>query len=140
MARYDRNHDYGLRGYREAMDARRDVGPRGLGAQYGYDFTYAAGRRPRLPNRVTAGYNKDYTYDRPYRGYRRNYNPYSGDRVERVGDAQSHLHAYRTIGGSNTLRGADFPPQEPPYDPLQDSRGAYGYDRDFGDFTRRRMY
>jgi hypothetical protein len=131
MARYDRGYDYGLRGYRETTAPRRDVGPRGMGAQYGYDFTFQGGYRPRLPNRVTARYNRDYTYDRPYRGYRRNFNPYTGDRVERIGDLESYIHPYNTIGGSHTWRGAYQPPQEFPHDPLQDNRGGYGYDDDY---------
>lgn len=125
MARYD----YGLRGYRETTAPRRDVGPRGIG--YTYDLDYRARTRG-LPNRVTAGYNRDYTYDRPYRGYRRNYASFGGDREVRIGDSRADVQPYRTIGGTNTLRGASRPVHEDPRDPLQDSRAGYGYDRDFG--------
>lgn len=132
MPRYDRHYDYGLRGYQEATDARRPVGPRGLGYGYGYDFTYAGGREPRFANRVTARYNRDYTYDRPYRGYRRNFSPYGGDPTMRIGDAQDYLHPYTTIGGTNTWRGAHRPPQDSPRDPLQDGGRRYGYDIGYG--------
>ncbi|MBV9773557.1 MAG: hypothetical protein JO040_06380 [Gemmatimonadetes bacterium] len=134
MARYDRSYDYGLRGYRETTyrgggqgwDTGRGAPPRPRG--YGQDFGYS--RAPgRYFNRVTASYNRDYTYDQPYRGNARNLNPYGGDRIDRIGDLQSYYHPYMTQGGTRTWRGGYQPPMEVPRDPLQDGRG---YDRDYG--------
>lgn len=128
MARYDRHYDYGLRGYRETtFPTGPGARPRARGRQ---DFAYP--RTPpteRYSNRVTAGYNRDYTYDRPYRGYERNYNPYGGDRIGRIGDMQDYLHGYYTIGGTRTSRGAFRPMHEVPRDPLQDNV-RLGYDWD----------
>lgn len=141
MARYDRSYDYGLRGYRETTPMRggpgRNTGrwdtgrgapprPRGYGQDFGYPRTGG-----RYFNRVTASYNRDYTYDRPYRGTERNLNPYGGDRIDRIGDMDSYYHPYNTIGGTHTRRGGYQPPMEAPRDPLQDGY-ARGYDREFG--------
>lgn len=127
MARYDRNYDYGLRGYRETTGPTgRGARPRAWGEQ---DLAY-----PRTPpgpysNRVTARYNRDYTYDRPYRGRERNHDPYGGDRIGRIGDMRDYPHAYSTIGGTRTSRGAFRPEHEAPRDPLGENPRS-GYDRD----------
>ena len=127
MARYDRSYDYGLRGYRETTrPGGGGARPRAWGEQ---DAVY-----PRMPpgqysNRVTASYNRDYTYDRPYRGYARNFNPYGGDRIGRIGDMQDYLHTYNTRGGTRTSRGWFRPMPEVPRDPLEDDV-RFGYDRD----------
>lgn len=130
MARYDRSYDYGLRGYRETTGPTgRGARPRAWGEQ---DLDYP--RRPAggYSNRVTARYNRDYTYDRPYRGFERNFNPYGGDRVGRIGDMQDYLHAYSTRGGTHTSRGGFRPAPEVPRDPLEDDV-RFGYDRDLRD-------
>lgn len=133
MARYDRSYDYGLRGYREATwPTGRGAMPRARGEQ---DFAYPRTPPGQYSNRVTAGYNRDYTYDRPYRGYERNYNPYGGDRIGRIGDMQDYLHSYDTIGGTHTSRGGFRPLPEVPRDPLEDNM-RLGYDWHLRDHRR----
>ncbi|HEV2149653.1 MAG TPA: hypothetical protein VGR37_19795 [Longimicrobiaceae bacterium] len=127
MARYDRNYDYGLRGYRETTwPTGPGARPRAWGNQ---DFAYPRAAPGGYSNRVTASYNRDYTYDRPYRGTERNYNPYGGDRIGRIGDNQDYLHRYNTIGGTHTSRGGYRPFPEVPRDPLEDNM-RFGYDWD----------
>jgi len=127
MARYDRSYDYGLRGYREtAGPSGRGARPRAWGDQ---DVSYPARAAGGYSNRVTASYNRDYTYDRPYRGNERNFNPYGGDRIGRIGDMQDYLHTYDTRGGTHTSRGGYWPQREPPRDPLEDNV-RFGYDWD----------
>ncbi|HEX2095636.1 MAG TPA: hypothetical protein VHG28_24780 [Longimicrobiaceae bacterium] len=129
MARYDRSYDYGLRGYRETTFFRGGQGARPRAWGYDRDFAYPRTAGGGFSNRVTARYNRDYAYDRPYRGFERNYNPYGGDRIGRIGDMQDYLHGYHTIGGTHTSRGGFQPPHEVPRDPLQDNM-ASGYDWD----------
>jgi hypothetical protein len=128
MARYDRSYDYGLRGWRETTDTGRGARPRAWGNQ---DVDYP--RRPApaggYSNRVTANYNRNYTYDRPYRGFERNFNPYGGDRIGRIGDMDDYLHMYTTRGGTRTSRGGFRPQHEVPRDPLEDNM-RFGYDWD----------
>lgn len=127
MARYDRSYDYGLRGYRETTGRTGPGAP--PRARSGQDFAYPRTPPGRYDAHVTAGYNRDYTYDRPYRGYERNYNPFGGDRIGRIGDVQDYLHTYRTIGGTHTSRGGFRPMHEIPRDPLEDNL-RLGYDWD----------
>jgi hypothetical protein len=127
MARYDRSYDYGLRGYREtAGPTGRGARPRAWGDQ---DVSYPQRQAGGYSNRVTASYNRDYTYDRPYRGNARNFNPYGGDRIGRIGDMQDYLHTYNTQGGTHTSRGGYWPQREIPRDPLEDNM-RFGYDWD----------
>lgn len=123
MARYDRSYDYGLRGYRETTGpSGRGARPRAWGDQ---DVAYPQRPAGGYSNRVTASYNRDYTYDRPYRGNERNYNPYGGGRIGRIGDMQDYLHTYDTRGGTHTSRGGGWPQRDPWQDDMR-----YGYDRD----------
>ncbi|HEU0079975.1 MAG TPA: hypothetical protein VFQ76_20175 [Longimicrobiaceae bacterium] len=127
MARYDRSYDYGLRGYREtAGPSGRGARPRARGDQ---DVAYPQRAAGGYSNRVTASYNRDYTHDRPYRGTERNFNPYGGDRIGRIGDMQDYLHTYDTRGGTHTSRGGYRPQRELPRNPLQDNvRPGYDWD------------
>lgn len=127
MARYDRSYDYGLRGYRETTSpGGRGAPPRAWGDR---DFAYPQRGPGGYGNRVTARYNRDYTYDHPYRGFERNYNPYGGDRIGRIGDMQDYLHGYHTKAGTHTSRGGFWPGHEVPRDPLEDNM-RFGYDWD----------
>jgi hypothetical protein len=129
MARYDRNYDYGLRGYNQTSPERLREAFRGRRYDQNEFFIGAQNRRqePRS-NRVTARYNRDYVdhaYDgdvkpRQY-GYPRNFNMFTGDRPDRVGDNRYYRQPYNTIGGTSTSRGASTP---------------FGYDRDFDDYDR----
>lgn len=122
MPRYDRNFDYGLRGYRETTAFRGRGGTRAGG--YGRDYARGQfGREPSLPNRVTARYNADYVYGNQGDRYPRNYNTFGGDREERVGDFRSYRQPYVTIGGSRTNRGT--------LAPFAYDTDFYTYDRDF---------
>jgi hypothetical protein len=106
MARYDRHFDYGMRGYRETAAARA----RG-GRPYAYDRERTdRDLWERLPNRVTARYNADYVYGYDVGDqYDRNFNFYTGDRIERMGDERYYHRPYMTIGGTRTSRGAPRP-------------------------------
>lgn len=136
MPRYDRHFDYGLRGYREALDAMRAARQTGPGAPFGREY-FPPNSRSGPPNRVTARYNRDYTYDQPYRGDPRDRNAFAGGREERIRDGGPPQADYRTIGGTRTMRGASYPsflaPREVPADTGPRARGGYsGYGRDFG--------
>ncbi|HEX7241003.1 MAG TPA: hypothetical protein VF263_12095 [Longimicrobiaceae bacterium] len=138
MARYDRGYDFGLRGYDETTSFPRGGGARPRAGGYGRDFAYPRMAAGGYSNRVTARYNRDYTYDRPYRGFERNYNPYGGDRIGRIGDMEDYRHSYRTIGGTSTSRGWFRPQPEVPRDPLQDNmRTGYDWDLRDGGWGRR---
>jgi hypothetical protein len=117
MARYDRQFDYGLRGFRESPHPRTGYGGRGRGYEQ-------EGTPPEVrPNRVSARYNRDYvTGDRGER-YPQNPQPYGGDREERVGDARAYREPYLTRGGTRTWRGSA-------------PGGFMTYDRDFADYDR----
>lgn len=63
----------------------------------------------RLRNRVTQRYNRDYVV-----GYRedprsRNFNMYTGDRPQRMGDPRYYRRPYMTVGGTRTYRGSSIP-------------------------------
>lgn len=99
MSRYDRQYDFGLRGYPQTIRAMMDSrAPR-------YDRGYRGGYDPRafqeqrFNTRVTARYNRDYVTgyrdDRPIE-----YNLYAGDHMRRP---------YTTLGGTRTMRGSSFP-------------------------------
>lgn len=99
-----RNYDYGLRGARETMRGRYDRGYPGRRYYSGYDERF----RPRY-NRVTARYNLDYVYGNQGDRYPRNYNFYTGDRMDRMGDERWYRYPYMTTGGTRTLRGSSYP-------------------------------
>jgi hypothetical protein len=101
-----RNYDYGLRGARDTTPPRF----RGDYRMRGYDAPYLRepGRPPR-PNRVTARYNRDYVYGNEGERFPRNYNFYTGDRMDRMGDERWYRRPYMTTGGSWTLRGSAYP-------------------------------
>lgn len=108
MSRYDRQYDFGLRGYpqttRPMIDRRHARYDRLFGSRYDErDFA-----RPRFNQRVTARYNMDYI-----RGYSDarpvEYNMYSGDHPARTGDHRYMSRPYLTQGGTRTMRGASFP-------------------------------
>lgn len=128
MARYNRNYDYGLRGYAETSPERQREAFRTR--RYDQDGLFGARDRRNEPrsNRVTARYNADYVYgargdvdDPGYYGYPRNFNMFTGDRPDRIGDDRYFRQPYTTIGGTRTNRGASMP---------------IGYDRDFDDYDR----
>ena len=112
MGRYDRNYDFGMRGYPQTTRPLT----RGRMGFPDPEREYAMGRGMDrgvpLPNRVTERYNRDYLTDRPS-GYRRSYAMYGGDRSDRTGDPRIYRRPYITNGGSWTMRGASFPT---PYD------------------------
>lgn len=103
MAPY-RNYDYGMRGMSDTTRGRFPRPPRMRAYDFGFDE-----RATTRPNRVTARYNLDYVEG--YQGERRprNYNFYTGDRMDRMGDERWYRRPYMTIGGSRTLRGAAYP-------------------------------
>lgn len=116
MARYDRGYDFGLRGYRET-NASRGPGPR---ERRGRD------RNEPITQRITARYNRDYVFGgrgESYPRYPRNYNPFGGDREERVGDWGRYRQPYMTTGGTRTWRGS--------FRPAGYDNEYLGYDRDF---------
>jgi hypothetical protein len=122
MPRYDRNYDYGLRGYPQATAFRGQPTFRQRGSAYDYDLSANADRHP-LPNRVTARYNMDYVVGNRGDRYPRNFNAFTGDREDRVGDLRYSRAPYTTIGGTRTYRGGSYP-----------SGYDYGYDRYDRDF------
>lgn len=101
MTRYDRHFDYGMRGYRGGGARQRGKYPRQA-------LDYRQEPRERLPNRVTARYNADYVYGVDNR-YDRNFNFFTGDRIDRMGDERYYRRPYQTIGGTRTSRGASRP-------------------------------
>jgi hypothetical protein len=123
MANGNRRYDFGLRGSADTSGFRGDAPQRlpmgGRGPGGGGDRRM----EPRTP-RVTARYNRDYVaYDHDFsygaRGegnYPRNFNMFTGDRPDRIGDPRYYRRPYTTIGGTRTFRGA---------------REPMGYDRDF---------
>ncbi|HEU0014145.1 MAG TPA: hypothetical protein VFQ45_10700 [Longimicrobium sp.] len=149
-----RHYDYGLRGYRETAPRPRPVGThydagyhggdggydRGYQGGAGYDRGYGSGGRgydrgyhgrPEMPNRVTLRYNRDYVRPGPDR-YPVNYNPYGGDREQRVGDMTAYWRPYATSGGSRTWRGGGQPVGwEREADHRRYDRDFRGYGRDY---------
>ncbi|HET7322381.1 MAG TPA: hypothetical protein VFI96_07810 [Longimicrobiaceae bacterium] len=110
MARYDRRYDYGMRGFPQTAGPR--FRPRV--APYDDDLAYDLSRPPfppvnDRPNRVVARYNYDYTTPEPHPRYGRNYNMYTGDRMDRMGDDRYYRRPYLTIGGTRTMRGSSRP-------------------------------
>lgn len=118
MARYDRyperRYDYGLRGYDDLSPRRM---PRAAAERAaGWSDRRAAPRS----SRVTARYNADYVFGgRGEENYPRNYNMFTGDRPDRIGDERYYRRPYTTIGGTRTFRGAPHP---------------IGYDSDYEDY------
>lgn len=112
MGRYDRQYDFGLRGYRDTtrpmMDDRYRGARPGYGG-YGRDFDERAAPEMRRANRVTARYNMDYVTGHTGSPYDRNYRMYTGDRPGRMGDDRMMRRPYWTTGGSRTLRGSSYP-------------------------------
>lgn len=110
MPRYDRQYDFGLRGYRQTTRPMMDDRFRGPRYDHGYNRAYDERAYPehRLANRVTARYNRDYVTGYSADRYDRNYHMYTGDRPERMGDGRWMSRPYWTVGGSRTMRGASF--------------------------------
>lgn len=118
MPRYDRHYDYGMRGFQEGALARRRNAPRG------YDMDVRSRELPAspVPNRVVQRYNRDYVYG-GRGGYPRNYNMFTGDRIDRIGDERAYHRPYITNGGTWTHRGSPYPTGFGP--------DYVGYDGDF---------
>ncbi|MBA4156783.1 MAG: hypothetical protein H0X65_04835 [Gemmatimonadetes bacterium] len=129
MSRYDRHYDYGLRGYAETSPEQlRETFRAPRYDQDGLFFNAQDRRNEPRSSRVTARYNNDYVYgargevhDPRYYGYPRNFNMFTGDRPDRIGDGRYFRQPYTTIGGTRTNRGSSIP---------------MGYDRDFDDYDR----
>jgi hypothetical protein len=123
MPRYDRQYDFGLRGYRQTtrpmMDERY--------GRHSYDFGYRPGfderafPQERLANRVTARYNRDYVVGNRGDRYERNEHMYGADHPARMGDDSYMRRPYYTQGGTRTMRGIPIPFS---YD-YPDFRGRY---------------
>lgn len=127
MSRYDRQHDYGLRGARDwNVQFSRSAGRPRYDRGYEHQGIAPAAR----PNRVTARYNMDYVVGNQGPRYPRNPYGYAGDREERVGDAFSYRQPYMTQGGTRTWRGSG--PVRAPRGFTPADRGLDDYDRDFG--------
>ncbi len=112
MARYDRQYDFGLRGYRQTtrpmMDHRYRPHPYDSG--YRASFDERAYPEERLANRVTARYNRDYvTGYPPEERYDRNYTMYGADHPDRMGDSRMMRRPYFTHAGTRTMRGGSIP-------------------------------
>ena len=111
MARYDRQYDFGLRGYRQTtrpmMDHRYRPHPYDSG--YRASFDERAHPEDRLANRVTARYNRDYVTGPAGDRYDRNYTLYGADRPDRMGDSRFMRRPYFTQGGTRTMRGGSIP-------------------------------
>jgi hypothetical protein len=120
MPRYDRQYDYGLRGYQETARPRLRRPPFRLSG-YGGGLSGWGGRASPLPNRVTAPYNMDYIRGGSGEARPHNYSMYTGDRPERMGDERLYRQPYITRGGTWTSRGAtyslgyDYPTYGPNY-------------------------
>ena len=126
MARYDRSYDYGLRGYHETAGFRRDREPRPI--RYDYDFGFRGHPNEFYPNRVTARYNVDYTYDDHDPRYTRRQYPYGREFDDRIVGADEYSRPYYTTGGTHTGRGRT-PPRRV-YD------GDFGSERRFSRYDR----
>ena len=111
MSRYDRQYDFGLRGYRQTTHPMMDHRYRGRPYDYGYRggaFEERAQPEERLSHRVTARYNMDYVTGYPSR-YDRNEYRYGGDHPDRIGDGTYMRRPYLTQGGTRTMRGSSIP-------------------------------
>ncbi len=140
MFRYDRSYDYGLRGApRPSTGYDRDTHQRRPSAGFdgqqsgGYDNGYRGGfedhryerradPRARAANRVTAPYTYDYVYGGRGDRFPRNFNAYTGDRPDRIREADAFRRPYVTEGGTRTWRGSV---RAPGYD-APDFGPAYG--------------
>jgi hypothetical protein len=118
MSAYDRQYDYGMRGFRQTTRPMRSFSDRtGYDRAFGrrYDAGYARGidswsaRGPEMPRHVTARYNLDYVVGNRGDPYPRNYNMYAGDRMQRNGDSRYYREPYITNSGTRTFRGSSFP-------------------------------
>ena len=112
MARYDRQYDFGLRGYRQTTRPMMDhrFHPHRYDAGFRGGFDERAYPDQRLANRVTARYNRDYvTGPSPEQRYDRNYTLYGADHPDRMGDARFMRRPYFTQGGTRTMRGGSIP-------------------------------
>jgi hypothetical protein len=112
MPRYDRQYDFGLRGYRQTTSPMMDHRYHPYPYDSGYRATYDERAYPegRLSNRVTSRYNREYvTGYRPDDRYDRNYTMYGGDHPDRMGDARFMRRPYFTQGGTRTMRGGSMP-------------------------------
>lgn len=92
MPRYDRNYNRAPRGF-GAYD--RDLDREDLW--------------PRMRNRVTARYNRDYVLGERGPEYPRNPYAFTGDREARIGDNRYYWMPYQTTGGTRTHRGSAQP-------------------------------
>ena len=113
MARYDRQYDFGLRGYRQTTRPMMDHRYRPHPYDSGYRATFDERAYPeeRLANRVTARYNRDYVTGHSGERYDRNYTMYGADHPDRMGDSRFMRRPYFTQGGTRTMRGASIPVQ-----------------------------
>jgi hypothetical protein len=109
MRRYQNDYDFGLRGYpqtaRRGWGAFRDR----YGEEFRRPFDERAFPEQRLSNRVSARYNLDYVMGHQRNPYDRQYNMYTGDRPQRIGDARYMRHPYITSVGTWTMRGSTYP-------------------------------
>lgn len=122
MRGYDRGYDYGLRGLPDAPRPSFRTGPR-QAAGYPDAGDRRLGIRP--SSRVTARYNLDYVYGaRGSSRYDRNFNMYTGDRPDRMGDERMYRQPYMTTGGTRTYRGSSEPTgyDQPTYGPSYGGR------------------
>ena len=110
MAPYDRQYDFGLRGYRQTTRPMMDNRYRARSYDFGYrgGFEERAYPDQRLSNRVTARYNMDYVTGYANR-YDRNEYMYGGDHPERMGDGSFMRRPYMTQAGTRTMRGSSLP-------------------------------
>ena len=122
MARYDRQYDFGLRGYQQTTRPIMDSRYRGPSYEYGYrgGFDERAFPEQRLSNRVTARYNSDYVTGYSRERADRNQYMYGGDHPDRIGDGTFMRRPYYTQSGTRTLRGSipsayDYPSYGPNY-------------------------
>lgn len=107
MARYDRQYDFGLRGFRQTTRPMRDSRYRGPFYDHGYrgGFDERAFPEQRLSNRVTARYNSDYVTGYSREPAARYPYLYGGDHADRIGDGSFMRRPYLTRSGTRTLRG-----------------------------------
>lgn len=114
MSRYDRQYDFGLRGYRQTtrpmMDGRYGGSPYDQGFRAGFDER--AYPEQRYANRVTERYNLDYVVENRGNRYERSYIP--EDRY-RMGDESTMRRPYFTHGGTRTTRGIPISYDYPDY-------------------------
>jgi hypothetical protein len=122
MARYDRQYDFGLRGYRQTTRPMMDnrYRPRSYDSGFRGGFDERSFPEQRLSNRVTARYNRDYVTGYSSDRYDRNQYMYGGDHPDRMGDGNYMRRPYYTQAGTRTMRGTlpsgnDYPSYGPTY-------------------------